>query len=432
MTRSCSFSARDRPLLLLLTVYAGFSPVLVLRFGEDASAGLPDLLLPVACLTLIGLWGRIRVTAPIVIYLAYIALTVVSSVASLLAGTPVVNLILTERLLAVFMPFLLVFQIDEFGEAAFGRLLAAFLIGGAVALTAAAGLHLAGIEVREQQQRLWLDEGSVSRAAGLTGNTGEFGHLVSLWMLAAVVLTPLAGWRYRAIIQFAGLAGGGYLLLISASHSGFLHLVAGLAIVALFWHARIIARLRFPQVAAIVTGLIVALGCAGLLADEIQTALFDPAVASSIERLDILNLSGRSNFVDETRLSNWPSIIDSIGNHPILGVGFKNYTWSTDIFVDNAFISSLLEGGILAGLTYLTFWIVMVLTCLRLALLDGRYGGAAVAFLVSDLSHALTLDIQTLWYSAPSALMLVAMLMRCADTVSQERMRPATPISVVV
>lgn len=395
-------------MLALLVLYAALTPLVVVRPVGTSLVGAPDLLVVPALLVLLA--GRIRLTVPILLYLAYCVLAVVATVWAALRAGGSTELLLVVRTLAIAMPFILTYQIRTFGDREFTRIIAAFLLGGAASIIVGFILHKYGIELREGQQRLWLGggQGSVARAAGLTGNTAGFGHLISIWTLAMVVVAQALRTKWRVVLLLIGLGGGVYMILLSSSRAGLLHVVVGV-VAATPWLIRKYSR-RFVSAVVLLTA------GAGVLALQpyMPSALSDSFVTTSLSRLDIFNMTGESVFFRSVRFANWPYVIAVISDQPVWGLGYKQFANVSGIYVDNAFLSAWVDCGIFGAAAYAGFWLWLIILAVFGIVAVGGFYWVLFGLVVSEVAHAFTVDTYTMWYSMPVSMLLIAVCHRYA------------------
>lgn len=138
-------------------------------------------------------------------------------------------------------------------------------------------------------------------------------------------------------------------------------------------------------------------------------------IATNIRRLDILNITGESQFLRTIRYDNWNYLLQIWQNHPIIGTGYKNIEVVYGVYSDNAFLGIFIELGLFAGVAFIFFWINITAKMAYLAFKGSSWGIGALAIIISEISHAFTLDTYTLWYSMPLAMLFTAAIARVAS-----------------
>jgi hypothetical protein len=277
------------------------------------------------------------------------------------------------------------------------RLTKVFILSGGAAILIGVALHLAGVQVRTEQQMLWIGNGTgpTTRAGGILGNSSDYGLFASTWGSICGLLV-LALWPRRRWFWFLAISGlATYAVWISASRAGLVHLAIAWAIGLPFLMKS--HNWVFGIFAAIITAPVALLLLPG------ASLVLPESVAFTLRRLDFLNLSGDTSFYQSVRLVNW-AILGGVGidNWPI-GIGYRgiaeNYG-SQGIFGDNAFLTVFVEFGLFTLICYVGLWLTFILAGIR-NVRRSTFGAVLAAVILSELFHALTLDTFTVWYSMP-------------------------------
>lgn len=396
----------------LIQLYSFFSPLVVLRIPNSGAFGASDFLfVPAAALFLLQ---RRRVLPGFTIfYLFFIVWAALSSIVQSDPDLTLRSFILAVRALSIYLPFLMVFQIREFSQFEFNRVVWAFILGGGLAIVIGLLSYELGVEIREGQQRIWFDGefgSGALRAAGLLGSTGGFGHLISLWGLSVIVVASATRLRWKEWLLPIGLIVLVYALFASASRAALMHLIIGLIIGAPVIFGQFAGRRSLFRVLGTIVLLLISISTIfWILVGRAEL----PVV---LRRFDFLGITGESAFFQSVRFSNWRAILEDVEQNPIFGAGYKLYYEKTGIFVDNAFISTIVETGLIGGILYLMFWIYLIRIFLRYYLRGSIYGMAGLSLVVSDAAHALTLDIYSIWFSMPVSFILMGGLLRLSKS----------------
>ena len=130
-------------------------------------------------------------------------------------------------------------------------------------------------------------------------------------------------------------------------------------------------------------------------------------VTYNLQRLDILNLSGSSTFLQTGRFLNWAVLLEVYKDNWLLGIGYKNINETYGIWGDNAYLTTFVEFGLIAGTVYALFWIWLVALSAKAAF-ETKFGIVFFALVVSEFLHGFTVDTGTIWYSMPLAWLFIA------------------------
>ncbi|MTB89566.1 hypothetical protein H9L21_14695 [Aeromicrobium senzhongii] len=399
---------RPRPGILpsaatIAVLYAALCPLLIIPAGTQ-SFGSVDLLLALGVFSVLrGLGGAPRL--PSLLLLGCFVVSLIGSVVHLIADAPS-DVVFVGRMWAIYLPFLVVMGAPAIDRIALKRIFATVVASSTIACLAGIGLYHAGIQVRDSQQVNWYGGGlgSSLRAGGLLGNTGDFGHLSAILAIAALGYMMMFG---RHVLMSVIVAMAVYATFLSSSRAALLHVLVALAVL-----------LAMSSVAK----KLVAAFCA-LLAIFAVYILFvsssvDPRMMFTLRRLDVFNLSGESLFYATPRFQAWEMLVGWIPVNPIVGIGYGQTIAVTGRVGDNSLLTLFVELGVVFGVMLTAFWLVLVAEGFRAAPSVRRL---AVAIVVSELAHMITVDTHRMWTTTPLTLILVAALLRYSSGVVHDR-----------
>ena len=400
-----SFGRRDNlqhiASVWMISIYVLLTPILVLS-TPIGFFGATELLCFFGILTLIS-FKTIRLSTVSILYCVFLVYFIIVNMITALVKPVNGDLFLVLRLVTSFLPFLLFDQITNYSEKNLLLFLRLFLTGLSIAVIAGLVMFIFGIELRDGQQKLWYDGGSMARAGGLTGNSGGFGYVSALftsylWIDRSVSKKPMNVIAFYILI-FVGLAG----IILSSSRAGLLFLIvmfAVLLIVKIIFLDRSLIKIFFQSL--IIVLLVAWVLSLGLQLDN-ELAFF---LSRSLERLDILNLYGQDAYFQSVRFTNWPFIITEIQNNWFIGLGYKQFASNFEIYSDNSFIGIAIDGGVFALFFYALFWIFCILEAIYKMLHTDILYKYLIAFLMGTLAFTLACDFYSMWY--PSALFFMA------------------------
>ena len=387
--------------VVMISMYVLLAPILVLS-TPIGFLGATELLFFFGVLTLIS-FKTIRLSTASILYSIFLVYFVIVNMIVALVKPVNGDLFLVLRLVTSFLPFLLFDQITNYSEKHFLLFRKLFLTGLSIAVLAGLVMFIFGIELRDGQQRLWYDGGSMARAGGLTGNSGGFGFVSALfisylWIDRSLSKKPMNIIAFYLLIFF-GLAA----VALSSSRAAFLFLIvmfAVLLIAKIIVLDRSLIKIFFQSL--IIVFLVSWVLSLGLYYDN-ELSLF---VLRSLERLDVLNLAGQDAFLKTARFSNWPIVTAEIQNNLFIGLGYKQFFSIFKIYSDNSFIGIAIDGGVFSLFFYALFWIFCVLEAIYKMLYTDILYKYLIAFLMGSLAFAVTVDFYSMWY--PSALFFMA------------------------
>ncbi|QYO75087.1 O-antigen ligase family protein [Devosia salina] len=259
------------------------------------------------------------------------------------------NFLLAVRLVAISSPLFLVLSIRNLSGSDAVGLFKLILIGSSVAVVVGLVLHILGVQIQDTQQQLWLGAGygSVLRAGGIVGNSGEYGQvcaLLSLLLLGA----PLAGVKLNWWVALFGHSLAVLGIIFSSSRTSILMLLVGFLIFVAFqpkYYYKML--LAFVAVFFVIAVTIYSVGFDNLPLD----------IKNSMYRLDFFNISGQGQFADSVRLDTWSTIVELPYLSSVFGFGYKSFESYAGYFIDNSFLLAWVESGILGFFLFSAFWV---------------------------------------------------------------------------
>ncbi len=393
---------------LWLTRLAVYLPLLLIPLvaipiggAERASAvdiaGVPILLLLLA-----------RRTLPRSLILMFLGSFLFSALLLLpLSPNPVLETLRIYRLAAIYAPFVLALTLPWDLEDAERALRIAWW-AGLLGILLGFSVFWSEDTVRDRQQRLWIGESSESvlRAGGLLGNSGGFSHLITGWAMGALLLRWFALARqnlFQVAITISLLLYG---ILATASRSSLLHIGAALFFSLLFM-ARVDPRSILRNILLLMVAVLLAAAAAAAL-----LSVMEPDFVEAV--LTRFGMTGDpSLLLQSRRYDHWYDLIRITQWNPF-GIGYKHTTEVTGLQVDNSYLRIFLELGLLGITSYLAMW-TLVLTGLLKRTADirvNRFRAAAAGMVMGELARMVFSDTFTMFLSAPTFLVLVAIALR--------------------
>jgi hypothetical protein len=407
---------RDPAWLARMAVYIPLLliPLIAIPISQTERASTVDLAgLPILLLLL----ARRRI--PRSMLLLFLASFLVSALLLLpLAPSPVLETLRIYRLAAIYAPFVLALTLPWDVEDA-ERALRIVWWAGLAGILLGFSIFWSEDTVRERQQRLWIGESSeaVLRAGGLLGNSGGFSHLITGWAMAALLLRWFALGRLNLVQVAITVTLLLYGILATASRASLLQVGA-----ALLFGFFLIVRADPRSVLRSVFLLVVA----GLLASAAAAALLvvmEPEFVDAV--LTRFGLAGDpSLLLQSRRYEHWYDLIRITQWNPF-GIGYKRTTELTGLQVDNSYLRIFLELGLLGIFSYLAMWALVLVGLLRRGAdtLVNRYRAATAALVMGELARMAFSDTFTMFLSAPTFLVLVAIALRLRDRESVDGVR---------
>lgn len=384
---------------MILSAYLVLTPLLVIRVPSTPAFGAADILLFPAIVGLLTLDLR-RTRFDSLCLLAFGTTFTLQAAIRLMSGTIELGDALREvRPLAIVVPYVVGSQL-RLSDSSQRRALRQAVHAGAIAMLIALGIYILKRDVGGAQQTLFVGDGQGlrARASGLIGNTGGFGHLLGGWMYicAAAIADPA---RQRRLHQLGTyLALGAILLLLSGSRGALVYPLCGLAVYALM-------RRRFLQSRQIRSVVILLLSAIGAL--TIFYKYVDPALAqTALTRLDILNISGHGTFYQTRRTSTFSSSLEQAIGTRAWGIGASELGEGTGHFIDNAYLSSFIAGGVAGGSLFLISTAAIIRHIIRVGR-TGHLGALWAGLACGHFIYGTYIDTFTLWTSTPWILALL-------------------------
>jgi O-antigen ligase len=149
---------------------------------------------------------------------------------------------------------------------------------------------------------------------------------------------------------------------------------------------------------------------AGVVISNFAMYLFqeDDYILASFSRFDFF--SNDINSFSSGRIDNWLSIINYLDGKLVIGVGYKAGVDALGHFIDNSFLTLLVEGGIFAFLLFLSLFVFMFHNLYKYrgsVVKDERALGLSVLlmFFVTNV----TSDSYTFWLTTPISLAIITL-----------------------
>jgi len=378
-------------------------PLVAIPIGAGERASFVDF-----ALFPIGLLLLYRRTVPRSAVLLFLGAFLASAVLLIpLAPKPVLETLRVYRLCAIYAPFVLALALPWDLAAAERALKIAWWFGLAGVLLGFSIFWSEGV-VRENQQRLWIagSAESVLRAGGLLGNSGGFSHLVTGWAMSALLIRWLALARLNLLQVGITIALLLYGVLATASRASLLQI--GVSVVfAIVFSIRVEPRAILRSLAVLTLAVLMGVAAAWAL-----MRVMDPEFLGAV--LTRFGLAGDPTLlVESRRYSHWYDLIRITQWNPF-GIGYKRTTDITGLQVDNTFLRIFLELGLLGITSYLAMWALIIWGLLRRTsdVVVNRFRAAAAGVVMGELARMAFSDTFTMFLSAPTFLVLVAVAFR--------------------
>lgn len=399
---------------VLLTVLAVGCPLIVLPIGTQLAIGAADITFPIALLLVVhrlasGRWEGS--TAARTWFLLFVAVSVLITftflITHVVSDEETVQVLLLIRCFAVLLPWAVAMTEPDLAPDEIWRLVNILLTACSIALAVDLVLWQLQVSVpwATGEQRLWDATGASSlRAGGLTGNSGDTGHLAGITSTLALVV--LLSGRGR-LLPVVGLGLSILMIFASSSRGALLHLVVFVALV-------LVAHVSRKPLAALL--LAVSAVLVGWLATPLMQAWVD--ADPNAARFDILNLTGQSQALsDAARFSTWAEAIQAFWASGFLGNGYNLSAARLAAPIDNSFVTIILDLGLLGGLVWIGYWASLVTDTLQV---KGHIRVLVLAFVVSEVAQMLTVNAYKQWGSFPIFMLAVGLLVRAQLTASQK------------
>ena len=303
---------------------------------------------------------------------------------------------LVIRSLLSLTPILLLDQLNTISKEQLSRIEKLLLVSLTITVFITLILFFFGIELRSNQQRVWFEGGSLARAGGLTGNSSGAGLVASLFIIYIFSLRILNTKVMKPFLFLLLALMGMLALFVTNSRSGLI-LISAFMLINLFFN--------WKKMKSIILGDSIFAGLIALIFSFSILSLFSQDIllffGSSLDRWNFLNTDG--SFYSSARFLNWPIVIDSIKENPLLGLGYKQFNYIYGIDADNAFLSVAIDGGFFSLSAYIFFWIFCMIFHFRKATTVNRQHIIIFGIIFSCFIISFFLDLYTMWY--PSAIL---------------------------
>lgn len=385
-------SSAGHSFYMLLLMYCLLTPWAFIPVSGSLYITTADALFPLALLILI-VAPSLPVTSTATLTVVYLAWAVLQSYFSASLEFEPARL---YRLAAVFMVLVLSTGRYSLTTAQFNVMIKAFWCGLFIAIVGAIILHLAGIQVRDAQQQLWVAGGGSSvRLAGVTGNTAEFGHISALWILTTLFFGKVLVKQYHYVLKLFAIALYAWITVLSSSRASIIDVFSALLLFFMIHGSS--SAIRGVRMAALACAAFLVY-CGVLLGAKGYSSYVD----TSLARIDFLGLAFASADVSsDTRLSTWNAIIDDPTIGVAVGHGYKSAISTYGNAADNSLLSNYADFGLIGLLLFVAVMLALLINVARSQLLRSTKI-KVVAILGGTLAHGLTLDFHTLWASTPA------------------------------
>lgn len=395
--------------MFVLIAYAVLIPLVALHLPGVGGVGAADLLMPVGFATVLLLrWER----HPGLSHVALCGFMLVALLSLLMIDDRKIAMDCTIRwirLTSIVVPFFFGLFVP-IERQQLSRLLLAYGIGGGLAILIGIVVHVLQIEIRNDQQKLWMDGGYQLRAGGLIGNSGAFGHLTATWCVTSVgALCLVRRAKHWLTLSSAVVLISLYTIYIASSRATALHLITGLGTVGMMLPSHVAMR-RHLLCGAIVAALVLALPIALSQFRDQPAGNSCNAVMTNLERFVPGLNGGDMNEFTSNRAGNWPEYIAMMSDSWLLGSGYKTGVRMHEESPDNSYLSVMLETG-LAGFLCMSLFVMSVFyRLIGLHQAGDRYAGLLLPVCVGQLTHCLTSDIYTFWITMPVVYLLLGLV----------------------
>jgi len=276
-------------------------------------------------------------------------------------------------------------------------------------------------------QFVWLDSGVYRRAQGVFYEASTLGNLCAFFLVvtAAALMSFLKG---RAVsvsrpALFAGTIVFSSALLLSFSRASLINLLT--ALVSLLYLQR--RRIKIIRLVLIPCSALAAGGIAAHYLFPRFIAVYWDRINASITYLFSATEGVLSGRVESWRIL-WSFLLENPW-HALFGVGYKTLPYSDfigrPVVADNAYLSALVETGILGLAAMLLF----NLAVLRIAFRAARdtspqaafFGTCIFCFWIGQTIQMMSGDLLTYWRVLPVYLWALGMAVRHSDESSSAR-----------
>ena len=411
-----AFWLRDEPWwMLVLLAYAFCIPLVAMHLPGVGGVGAADLLMPIGFLSLLLLR---RVASVQLSHIALAAFMLTALLSLSMIGQKRIALDCTirwVRLNSIVVTFFFGLFMPTTGRH-LRCVLLAYGFGGLLAVVVGILLYELQIEIRDSQQKLWMDGGFQLRAGGLIGNSGALSDTSRQrdrdvhWSTLR-----LSRWRYRFLLAAAVLLVAVYTVYIASSRATMFHLFTAFTTLLLLLKTPLVWRKQL-LVFSVIGGLAMVLLFSLSLVLQRPSTGRSSAVATNLERF-VPGLNGDDmNEFTSNRANNWPEYIAMMSDHWLLGSGYKTGVRMHEESPDNSYLSVMLETGVV-GFTFMGLFVISVLYRLvTLYIVSDKYAAVMIPVCIGQLTHCLTSDIYTFWITMPVVYLLLGLVIQRGRT----------------
>ena len=355
-----------------------------------------EILAPLGFIAIL-LQRNFRISAiPLLFFLFVLTLFFTNILVIFFKNTQSFDQFLVIRSLLSLTPILLLDQLNTISKEQLSRIEKLLLVSLTITVFITLILFFFGIELRSNQQRVWFEGGSLARAGGLTGTSSGAGLVASLFIIYIFSLRILNTKVMKPFLFLLLALMGMLALFVTNSRSGLI-LISAFMLINLFFN--------WKKMKSIILGDSIFAGLIALIFSFSILSLFSQDIllffGSSLDRWNFLNTDG--SFYSSARFLNWPIVIDSIKENPLLGLGYKQFNYIYGIDADNAFLSVAIDGGFFSLSAYIFFWIFCMIFHFRKATTVNRQHIIIFGIIFSCFIISFFLDLYTMWY--PSAIL---------------------------
>ena len=397
--------------VLIAIAYGLLIPVIAAHLPGVGGVGAADVLMPVAFFVCFCVKPKGRLQICHLALMFFITAALVSLLQIQTARDAVDCSIRWVRLMGILLPFFfgLFFSVNRH---LIDKTIAAWAVGGAMAIAIGIVLHAFQIEVRSGQQKLWMDGGAQIRAGGLIGNSGAFGHMTATWCTICVgYLLSVSRHRYRFVGVVGCMLVAGYVVYVASSRAAMMHLgVASMALVVLTPTARRFRQWLLILGASGLASIVVVGGAVMAFSSGGGGKLENSALKTNLERF-IPGLGDASEF-SSNRSENWPEYIAMMNESVISGWGYKMGVRLHEESPDNSYISVMLETGVIGFACMALFVSAVLVRLVGLYLVGDPYAVVLMATCFGQLANCLTSDIYTFWITMPVVFLLLGLVVQ--------------------
>jgi O-antigen ligase len=397
--------------MLVVLAYVFCIPLVAMHLPGVGGVGAADLLMPLGFVSLLLL----RRVAPVRLSHVALAAFMIAALLSLsMIDEKRIALDCTVRwvrLASIVVTFYFGLFMPVSGRQ-LNRVFVAYGIAGLLAIAIGVLLYQLQIEIRDSQQKLWIDGGFQVRAGGLIGNSGAFGHLAATWCVTCIgALCILGRSRYRFVLAAAVLMVTLYTVYIASSRATMFHLVTALTAFALLVRMPLAWRKQLLTLALVGGLALTLLVCLSQVMAR-PSAETSNVVASNLERFIPGWNGGDISEFTSSRTDNWPEYVAMMSKSWLIGTGYKTGVRMHEDSPDNSYLSVMLETGML-GFSCMSLFVISVLHRLATLYLRGdQYAAVMIPVCIGQLTHCLTSDIYTFWITMPVVYLLLGFVIQ--------------------